>query len=240
MTDIDVHIRLRKCCRDKLADMDKRKAKARFKSGLIASSLLDMFGDKPVDKARALLPNGSSAKKPGGKKLQAVTLITCRTICQQHAQEHSSAGEKLEAAFWRELSASLNQEPATAPSAGPTDTSEAGGTIGMLTENDPTQVPAKLNEQEPPYVGLRRFAEARGFTVTSTTGGRHNPGSAHGAGRAIDVRTSDHSNEEINDFIREAQGAGIQVRDERTRPPGQAVWSGPHLHLSVPAGTSFP
>jgi hypothetical protein len=91
-----------------------------------------------------------------------------------------------------------------------------------------------------PWVGMAEFARKRGFTVTSTTGGKHNPGSAHGEGRAIDVRTRDKSPAQVDAFIKDAQANGISVRDERTHPPGQAVWSGPHLHLSVPRGTSFP
>ena len=75
---------------------------------------------------------------------------------------------------------------------------------------------------------LSSFARSRGFTVTSTTGGRH-LGWAHRAGRAIDVRTRDHSNSEVNAFIREARGAGITVIDERRG--GNSAWSGPHLHL---------
>jgi hypothetical protein len=80
---------------------------------------------------------------------------------------------------------------------------------------------------------LVEFAQARGFTVTSTTGGQHNPGSKHGQGRAIDVRTRDKSDAEVEAFIAEARADGITVYDERTKPPGQAVWSGPHLHLEI-------
>ncbi|MBA3499688.1 MAG: hypothetical protein M4D80_27745 [Myxococcota bacterium] len=75
---------------------------------------------------------------------------------------------------------------------------------------------------------LSRFANAHGFTVTSSTGGRH-LGWAHRAGRAIDVRTRDHSNSEVNAFIRAARGQGITVIDERRG--GNSAWSGPHLHL---------
>jgi hypothetical protein len=48
------------------------------------------------------------------------------------------------------------------------------------------------------------------------------------------VRTNNKSPAEVEQFIRDARGAGIHVFDERTRPPGEAEWSGPHLHLSVP------
>ena len=75
---------------------------------------------------------------------------------------------------------------------------------------------------------LSSFARSHGFTVTSTTGGRH-LGWAHRAGRAIDVRTRDHSNSEVNAFMRAARGHGITVIDERRG--GNAAWSGAHLHL---------
>jgi hypothetical protein len=78
------------------------------------------------------------------------------------------------------------------------------------------------------YRELSRFANQHGFTVTSSTGGRH-LGWAHRAGRAIDVRTRDHSSSEVNAFIRAARGQGITVIDERRG--GNAAWSGPHLHL---------
>jgi hypothetical protein len=77
------------------------------------------------------------------------------------------------------------------------------------------------------------FAKGKGFTVTSTTGGRHNAGSAHYAGRAADIRTRDKSPEDIERLMSEAQGMGLRVRDERARPRGQRVWGGPHLHLEV-------
>ncbi len=85
---------------------------------------------------------------------------------------------------------------------------------------------------ELPYKGMVRLARAHGMTVTSTTGGRHNPGSLHGRGRAIDVRTRGVPAAKLNNFMRAARAAGYHVRDERVRPPGQRVWSGPHLHIS--------
>jgi hypothetical protein len=75
---------------------------------------------------------------------------------------------------------------------------------------------------------LSQFATDRGFHVTSTTGGRH-LGWAHRAGRAIDVRTRDHSSSEVNAFMQEARANGITVIDERRG--GNSAWSGPHLHL---------
>jgi hypothetical protein len=77
---------------------------------------------------------------------------------------------------------------------------------------------------------LMRFAEARGFTVTSSTGGRH-LGAGHREGRAIDVRTRDKSNAEIEALVRDARAAGYLVIDERRG--GNSAWSGPHIHLEI-------
>lgn len=78
---------------------------------------------------------------------------------------------------------------------------------------------------------IEEFAKEYGFTVTSTTGGKHNVGSAHYKGLAADVSTRGKSAAEIEAFTKAAQEQGYKVLDERTRPRGQAVWSGPHLHI---------
>jgi len=103
--------------------------------------------------------------------------------------------------------------------------------------SDPSKGGVWLPDGSAPAVdaaGLAQFAQQRGFVVTSTTGGSHNTGSAHYRGRAIDVRTRDHTPAQVDQFIREARAAGFRVRDERFPPPGQPVWSGPHVHLQVP------
>src|ERR1700750_1018215 len=84
------------------------------------------------------------------------------------------------------------------------------------------------------YHDLSDFARSQNFTVTSTTGGTHNPGSKHYQGLAVDVRTRDKTPEEIDALMSAARGSGIRVLDERTPPkrPGQ-VWSGQHLHLEA-------
>ena len=86
----------------------------------------------------------------------------------------------------------------------------------------------KPNEAVGDLTGL---AEQNGFDVTSTTGGKHNVGSKHYQGKAIDVRTSNKSQQEIAQLIAKAERLGYKVLDERQRPAGQAVWTGPHLHL---------
>ena len=84
---------------------------------------------------------------------------------------------------------------------------------------------------------LKYFAEACGFFVTSTNSGSHNKGSKHYLGLAIDVRTRDKTNEQIEWFLRKCAALGVVVRDERFKPKGQKVWSGAHLHLEIAANT---
>jgi hypothetical protein len=77
-------------------------------------------------------------------------------------------------------------------------------------------------------------AAMMGFTVTARGAqGAHNPGSRHFVGEAIDVRTAGKTPAEIADFIAFMRRQRYIVRDERVRPPGQAVWSGPHIHVET-------
>jgi hypothetical protein len=85
-----------------------------------------------------------------------------------------------------------------------------------------------------PLERLRQFAVRYGLTITSEAGGRHNPGSLHYAGRAIDVRSRGLTEEFVAHLRKAAADLGIRLRDERTRPAGQGVWGGPHLHLDIP------
>lgn len=103
--------------------------------------------------------------------------------------------------------------------------------ISPATSKPKVNVPSPRPVSDLP--SLIKFARGRGFKVTSTTGGRHNVGSAHYAGRAIDVRTRDKSPDEVARLMEEAQSTGLKVRDERVRPRGQKVWGGAHLHLEV-------
>jgi hypothetical protein len=88
-----------------------------------------------------------------------------------------------------------------------------------------------------PADDMAALARDLGVTVTSTTGGSHVPGSLHPQGRAIDVRTRDLSEQQVQDTIRAYQARGYVVRDER-RDPGHGRWTGPHLHIEAPAGTA--
>ena len=92
----------------------------------------------------------------------------------------------------------------------------------------PNEILTHANGGAQTWRELSQFATDHGFHVTSSTGGNH-LGWAHRAGRAVDVRTRDHSSSEINTFMRDARSQGITVIDERRG--GNSAWSGPHLHL---------
>ena len=105
-----------------------------------------------------------------------------------------------------------------------------GSTVEPATPpatNAPVGAPGSALEQ------LRAFALRWGLTITSETEGRHNPGSLHYQGRAIDVSARGLTDEAVRAIDRSAAAEGIRLRDERRRPPGQAVWGGPHLHLEL-------
>lgn len=76
-----------------------------------------------------------------------------------------------------------------------------------------------------------------GGRITSTTGGQHNPGSAHYAGGAVDVGMGRESPQVQAQILAALQNnPNLMVRDERVRPQGQAVWGGPHLHVEPKTG----
>jgi len=71
------------------------------------------------------------------------------------------------------------------------------------------------------------------FTVTGTneTSG-HNPNSTHYRGLSADLRTWDKTPDQVSSMMNEARLQGFSVRDERSHPQGQAVWTGSHLHIT--------
>lgn len=93
------------------------------------------------------------------------------------------------------------------------------------------------DKKQKPFDVLTGFADSNGFKIT---GGwdktEHNKGSLHGKGRAIDI---DHRGVNYAELKAKAKMKGIRVIDERQRPAGQAVWTGPHFHLDIPEGTSL-
>lgn len=84
------------------------------------------------------------------------------------------------------------------------------------------------------YRDLTEFAAERGFYVIFAKGGKHNPKSLHPKGRAVDIRTWDHTPEEVEEFMQEAKAAGLRVVDERCKPKNKkVVWDAPHVHLEI-------
>lgn len=78
------------------------------------------------------------------------------------------------------------------------------------------------------------FTNTFQLPVGSTTGGRHNTGSKHYSGRAVDIKGSGaFSNEQVAKLQQEATKVGLTIRDERRHPAGQKVWGGPHIHIEV-------
>lgn len=84
---------------------------------------------------------------------------------------------------------------------------------------------------------LISFAQDHSLTVGSTTGGRHNVGSKHYTGNAIDIKGSGgFDDSKVNLLKQAASERGLLVRDERRKPPKQKVWGGPHIHIEVADG----
>lgn len=85
-----------------------------------------------------------------------------------------------------------------------------------------------------PLDTLKSFAAQNNLEVGSTTGGRHNRGSKHYVGQAVDIRNSGGlSNQQVQQLSQAAAAQGLKLRDERQHPKGQAVWGGPHIHLEA-------
>jgi hypothetical protein len=93
----------------------------------------------------------------------------------------------------------------------------------------------KYKFETPKWMELSTYALSRDFIVTDTTGSNHNKGSLHYTGHAIDMSVKQNpskTKEQFDRFVANARlVSGIRVRDERTHPPGQEVWTGPHVHL---------
>jgi hypothetical protein len=91
------------------------------------------------------------------------------------------------------------------------------------------------------------FAAYFGMSTTSTTGGSHNPASAHYQHKAVDINVQSVSRAELEKFMFLARSAGLYVRDERGQPilasgRPQEPWSNPHVHVQTsepPRGVPF-
>lgn len=114
----------------------------------------------------------------------------------------------------------------------------------------PQQTPQDAPSAAGPMMGqafydeIGKLISPYGATIGSTNGGEHNPGSLHYDGRALDIplgaSATDAVRANADRIIADLSGKGYKVRDERTRPDGQKVWGGPHLHVEAPAPAQSP
>ena len=86
-------------------------------------------------------------------------------------------------------------------------------------------------------------ASMMGFRVTGKNEKEgHNVGSRHYVGEAIDVGCKEKTNDQVDEFMTFMKKQGYIVKDERVHPPGQKVWTAPHVHVEFPTHTkeNFP
>jgi hypothetical protein len=123
----------------------------------------------------------------------------------------------------------------------------SGETYGTGVEPAPVPMPAPttgagasvLSDASAPfYSSVESAIKPLGGIIGSTTGGHHNTGSLHYSGNAVDIpmgaSASAEAKANADRMKAELEAQGYIVRDERTRPAGQAVWGGPHLHVERP------
>lgn len=80
---------------------------------------------------------------------------------------------------------------------------------------------------------LLAYAERNQIFITAGRDGRHNPGSKHPLGQAIDFRSRGLTSAFIGHLQRDALAHGLHLIDERQRPAPGRVWSAPHFHVEV-------
>jgi hypothetical protein len=131
-------------------------------------------------------------------------------------------------------------DDATGADTQPKTGSDTQSQIGAGTKKMENPFGLKQSPLEMPnWMVLAVYASEQGFVVTATTSKdprKHNPNSAHNRGRgdAIDLRTKDHTRQQVNRLLLNFSSLGVTVRDERENPPLQKVWDGPHMHIEVP------
>lgn len=106
-----------------------------------------------------------------------------------------------------------------------------GGRRGAGKANGKPSRPERISTR---YKEISRQGRSLGFHVTSTTGGKHNKGSLHAKGRAVDFSVRGKTKKQVEAFMKTMRSRGFKVRDERTRPKGQKVWNGAHIHVWDP------
>ena len=98
------------------------------------------------------------------------------------------------------------------------------------------------NQELPIQSVLDKFSQM-GIKPSSVNTGQHNIGSKHYHGKALDLGLNTSFGGDVNkmnefyNYLTSAEGKkqfpNIIVRDERTRPANQKVWTGSHLHIEL-------
>ena len=111
---------------------------------------------------------------------------------------------------------------------------DSGASAGL---DQPGYGAADFSDPNSFYAAIGNAIAPHNGRITSTTGGQHNPGSLHPGGGAVDVGMGRETPEQQAAILAALQkDPRWLVRDERTRPQGQAVWGGPHLHVERRGG----
>ncbi len=137
---------------------------------------------------------------------------------------------------WMPLGGGQQTPAAMPPQASP----QQGAGAGI---DQPGYGAANMGDPSRFYADVGALVSPFGGSVGSTSGGQHNPGSQHYSGNAVDIPLGDHRNiprEQQDAMKAQLESQGYRVRDERTRPPGQSVWSGPHLHVERGGNPTMP
>lgn len=83
------------------------------------------------------------------------------------------------------------------------------------------------------FTEIKVIAENMGWRVTATTNGKHNTGSKHYQGKAVDLSVRGKTQFDVDMLTLIMENEGYVVLDERKKPKNR-VWSAPHMHISVP------
>lgn len=84
------------------------------------------------------------------------------------------------------------------------------------------------------YIEIKNIVTAMGWIVTADVGKKHNGGSKHYSGKAVDVSVRGRTEFHIAVLDEVLKNLGYYLFDERVRPKHQKIWTGPHLHIQVP------
>lgn len=85
------------------------------------------------------------------------------------------------------------------------------------------------------YIEVVEIVTKMGWIVTATNTGKHNGGSRHYVGKAVDLSVRNRTEFHIAVLVEVLKNQGYVLIDERKKPRRRGVvWTGPHLHIAIP------